>query len=567
METATKPHPSAEDTAPKGRGFELIHGFHLKNLRGDIYGGLTAAVVALPLALAFGVASGAGAIAGLYGAIFVGLFAAVFGGTPAQISGPTGPMTVVMAGVIVQFAGEPAKAFTVVMLAGLFQIGFGILRLGRYIALVPYPVISGFMSGIGCIIIILQLGPLVGHAAPGGGVVAALLAVPGQLASPGLHAAVIGLLALAIVFFTPRAVAKIVPSPLLALVAGTLLVVYLLPGAPVIGDIPTGLPSPILPSIDTASLRHVITAAFALALLGSIDSLLTSLVADNITRTHHRSNRELIGQGIGNFLAGLFGAIPGAGATMRTVINVRTGGRTPISGTIHALVLLALVLGLGGLAEKIPNAVLAGILIKVGLDIIDWDYLKRAPKAPRAGVAFMLIVLGLTVFVDLIAAVAVGMVLASLLLVKRIADLQLASMKEITGESTETPLSEEERSILRQHQNRILLVHLSGPMSFGAASDMAHRLGAAGQYDALVLDMSDVTMMDSTSALALESVIVQTQSLHKSIYLCGLTGKAAAVLERLGVSAKLSAGHMLGERLSALQQAANRLSPPEGHET
>lgn len=360
----------------------LIHGLHFDNIRGDIYGGLTAAVVALPLALAFGVASGAGPIAGLYGAIFVGLFAALFGGTPAQVSGPTGPMTVVMAGVVTQFGHAPAMAFTVVMLAGLLQILFGVLKLGRYINLMPFPVISGFMSGIGVIIIILQLGPLVGHASPGGGILIALADVPRAYASPVVAAAAVGALALFIVFVWPSRLGRIVPSPLVALVIGTLVAVFVLPGAPVLGEIPTGLPRPILPLFDLASVPLMLRAALILAVLGTIDSLLTSLVADNVTQTHHDSDRELIGQGIGNAVAGLFGAIPGAGATMRTVVNVRAGGRTPISGALHALVLLAMVLGLGGFAERIPHAVLAGILIKVGLDIIDWGYLQRIRRAP-----------------------------------------------------------------------------------------------------------------------------------------------------------------------------------------
>ena len=363
----------------------LIHGLHFDNIRGDIYGGLTAAVVALPLALAFGVASGAGPIAGLYGAIFVGLFAALFSGTPAQVSGPTGPMTVVMAGVFTQFGHEPAMAFTVVMLAGLLQILFGVLKLGRYINLMPFPVISGFMSGIGVIIIILQLAPLVGHTAPVGGILIALVHVPQAYSSPAIEATAIGLLALFIVFAWPARLGRIVPPPLVALVIGTLAAMFALPGAPVLGEIPTGLPQPILPLFDLASVPLMLRAALILAVLGTIDSLLTSLVADNVTQSHHKSNRELIGQGIGNAIAGVFGAIPGAGATMRTVVSVRAGGRTPISGALHALVLLAIVLGLGGFAERIPHAVLAGILIKVGLDIIDWGYLQRVRRAPGAG--------------------------------------------------------------------------------------------------------------------------------------------------------------------------------------
>ena len=536
---------------------QLVHGLRFDNLRGDIYGGLTAAVVALPLALAFGVASGAGPVAGLYGAIFVGFFAALFGGTPAQVSGPTGPMTVVMAGVITQYAHEPALAFTVVMMAGLFQIAFGLVRLGRYISLVPFPVISGFMSGIGCIIIILQLAPLIGQATPGGGTLGALAALPGLLSRPQIDATLVGLGALAMVYLLPKRIDRLLPAPLVALVAGTLAVLFLLPGAPVLGEIPTGLPVPHLPSFAIEAVPGMVQSALVLALLGSIDSLLTSLIADNVTQSHHESDRELIGQGIGNTLAGLFGAIPGAGATMRTVINVRTGGRTPISGALHALVLLAIVLGLGGLARHIPHAVLAGILIKVGIDIIDWGYLRRIREAPRAGLFFMLVVLLLTVFVDLITAVAVGLVLASLLLVKRMSDLQLANIRTITGQSNDQLLSDLEKAVLNDAEGRIVLYHLSGPFSFGAAKGMARRLGAADAYDVLVLDLTEVPFLDSSASLALEDAIAQAQTRNKEVFLVGLRDEVEKTLQRLGVFKRLPDGRRHLSRLDALRQAAD----------
>jgi sulfate permease, SulP family len=535
---------------------KLVHGLTFDNLRGDIYGGLTAAVVALPLALAFGVASGAGPVAGLYGAIFVGFFAAIFGGTPAQVSGPTGPMTVVMAGVITQYGNDPAMAFTVVMLAGVFQILFGVFKLGRYISLVPFPVISGFMSGIGCIIIILQIAPLIGHETPGGGPLAAAVGLPSLLMTPGRDATILGLIALAIVYLTPVRLNRLVPAPLLALVAGTALALFVLPGAPVLGEIPTGLPAPQLPTFTLEAIPGIVQSALVLALLGSIDSLLTSLIADNVTQTYHDSDRELIGQGIGNTIAGAFGAIPGAGATMRTVINVRTGGRTPISGALHALVLLAIVLGVGGLAQYIPHAVLAGILIKVGIDIIDWPYLRRIREAPRAGVFFMLVVLLLTVFVDLITAVGVGIVLASLLFVKRMSDLQLTNIKAITGETDEHGLSEDEKAALAAGGGRVILYHLSGPFSFGAAKGMARRLAASDDYDALVLDFREVSFLDSSAAFGLEDAIKQALNHNKHVFLVGVRPEVAKILQRLGVLKLLPDTHHHVSRLDALKQAA-----------
>ena len=535
---------------------KLIHGLSFDNLRGDVYGGLTAAVVALPLALAFGVASGAGPVAGLYGAIFVGFFAALFGGTPSQVSGPTGPMTVVITAIITQYGHEPAMAFTVVMLAGVFQILFGVFKIGRYVSLVPFPVISGFMSGIGCIIIILQLGPLIGHATPHGGTLAALAGLPALLLSPELDATIVGLLALGIVYLTPNAINRLVPAPLIALVLGTVLVLYLLPGAPVLGEIPTGLPSPILPTFSVEALPDMVQSALVLALLGSIDSLLTSLIADNVTQTYHDSDRELIGQGIGNTIAGMFGAIPGAGATMRTVINVRTGGRTPISGALHALVLLATVLGLGGLAQHIPHAVLAGILIKVGIDIIDWPYLKRVREAPGAGVFFMLVVLLLTVFVDLITAVGVGIVMASLLFVKRMSDLQLANIRTSTHDSGDPNLSDDETAALEAGGGRVVLYHLSGPFSFGAAKGMARRLAASDDYDVLVLDLTDVPFLDSSASFGLEDAIKQARGHDKQVFLVGIRPDVDKTLKKVGVLKLLPDDHLHVSRLDALRQAA-----------
>jgi SulP family sulfate permease len=547
---------------------KLFHGLHFRNLYGDVTGGLTAAVVALPLAMAFGVASGAGPIAGIYGAIFVGFFAALFGGTPAQVSGPTGPMTVVMAAVLTQylamFPDDPAKgaalAFTVVMLGGLLQIALGLLRVGRYIDYVPAPVISGFMSGIGVIIILLQLYPLLGYPVAHSPIKAAA-GLPALLAQPKLSVLGFGLATLAIVFFLPRRIARIVPPPLVALVIVTLAAEFLKPGPEValIGDIPSGFPQAHAPTITIALLPKILESAITLALLGAIDSLLTSLVADNITRTQHDSNRELIGQGIGNAIAGVFGGLPGAGATMRTVINVRSGGRTPISGALHAVVLLALVLGLGPLAAHIPHVVLAGILIKVGVDIIDWDYLKRLRSAPRVGLAIMLTVLLMTVFVDLITAVAVGMIIASFVFMKRMTDMQIASMRLVSRPEDEAPLSDAERALLRAAGGRLLLFHLSGAVSFSSAKELVRRASSVDDYGVLVLDLTDVSAIDYTSSRAIEDIIVDALTRTRAVHLCGLRTKVQNVLARDGVLRRVPAGNVHKTRAAALESAAAAL--------
>ncbi len=535
---------------------QLINGFRRDNLRGDFFGGVTAAVVALPLALAFGVASGAGPIAGLYGAILVGFFAALFGGTPSQVSGPTGPMTVVMATVVMQFADEPAIAFTVVVLAGLFQILFGVCRLGSLISLVPFTVVSGFMSGIGVIIIILQISPLFGHEAPSGGVVEIVLALPATLSKMEPHALAVGLLSLAIVTLTPARVTRIIPSPLIALIVGTLLVWNMLPDVPILGAIPSGFPEPHMPALDFAHIVDIVGAALVLALLGAIDSLLTSVVADTITGTLHKSNRELIGQGIGNAIAGLFGGIPGAGATMRTVVNVRAGGATPISGMVHAAVLLAIALGLGPVASHIPHAVLAGILIKVGIDIIDWGYLKRASRAPRPGVMIMFLVLGLTVFVDLIIAVTVGLIMSSMLFVLRMQKLQLANIRTATGARGEVPLREEEVALLAEYGDQIMLCQFEGPMSFAAAKGITQRVSLHSGVTAVVLDLSNVTLIDTSVAFALADAIGRVGRGGAKAYLVGLRAPVRKILNSLGVLDLLPESHVVPERMQALRMAA-----------
>src|SRR5690606_13217156 len=374
---------------------------------------------------------------------------------------------VVLAGVAASLPGRPELVFTAVMLAGLFQIVFGMLRFGEYIRLVPYPVVSGFMSGIGAIIIILQIGRLVGSELPGE-TISALIHVPHALSEIDFSAVGIGALTLAIVFYWPKELGRILPAPLAALIAGTL--VGLVVDAPVLGAIPSGLPEVHLPVLDRDAALLVVEAAAILAVLGAIDSLLTSLVADNVTRTRHDSNRELIGQGIGNTVAGLLGGIAGAGATMRTLVNRRTGGRTRLSGMLHALLLLAVVLGLGPLAARIPHAALAGILVKVGWDIIDWSYLKNAHRGPRWDLLLMAAVLALTVFVDLITAVAVGVVLASIAYVRQVAQAQITAIVDLPPALD----SEEEAELLQRAGGRVHVFDFGGPLSFGAAADLGH---------------------------------------------------------------------------------------------
>jgi SulP family sulfate permease len=523
--------------------------------KGDIFGGATAAIVALPLALAFGVSSGAGALAGLYGAIFGGFFAAIFGGTKVQVTGPTGPMTVVMALIVLHFAPNLSSAFAVVVLAGAFQVLFGKLGIGRYIKLMPQPVVSGFMSGIGIIIIILQIGPLLGHKAPDGTILVKLAGVPQMFQAPNVSTLLLGAITLGITIFTPSRLARLVPPPLIAIAVGTIAGLTFFKAAPVIGAIPSGIPSFQFPAISYADLPHILRFALVLAFLGSIDSLLTSLVADNITRTSHDSNKELVGQGIGNMVCGLLGGLPGAGATMRTLVNVRAGGSSRLSGALHSVLLLAIVLGFSGAASTIPLAVLGGILVKVGIDIIDWRYLKRIHIAPRAGVVIMLATFLMTVFVDLITAVVAGFVMASVLFVARMADAQVNSAKFAFGTDQINDLSKEEEAILSGADGRIILFHLEGPLSFGSARDIAKLIQTDMEKDVLAIDLSYVPFIDTSAAAALEEAIQRLKNTGDAVLLFGARAAVISMLRKTGVLQQLDEKHLLDSRIDALRLA------------
>lgn len=540
----------------------------LSNLRGDLFGGITAGVVALPLALAMGVASGLGPIAGLYGAIFVGFFASLFGGTEPQVSGPTGPMTVVVAGLIASIAAHPDLAnnpeliFTAIVMAGVLMIVMGVLKLGEYIRLVPYPVISGFMSGIGGIIIILQISPILGHEAPAG-TLDALFYAPTAISDLNITALGLGLLTLALVLKWPAKLGRYIPGPLGALIIGTLLSLVI-NGAPVLGDVPSGLPQFHMPTLDKISFLIVAEAAAVLALLGAIDSLLTSLVADNMTRTRHDSNRELIGQGIGNTMAGLFGGTAGAGATMRTVVNIRTGGRTRISGMVHALLLLAVVLGLGPLASVIPNAVLGGILIKVGLDIIDWSYLKNAHRGPRWDLALMLLVLGLTVFVDLITAVAVGVVLASVAFVRQVAKEQMEHLR--SSHRIRHQATAREQEIMDTMGEKLTVFDFNGPLSFGSAADLGHHARAYLEkgVQAMVLDFSRVARIDVSAVQAIDTIATDAKHAGRHVYICSASDQIRNAITALNADQHLGETSFHDSREAAMEQAlkdASQTSP------
>lgn len=511
------------------------------NLKGDIFGGITAGIVALPLALAFGIQAfgvidvqdvpnigAVGALAGLVGAMMIGFFASLFGGTPSQISGPTGPMTVITATLIsgIWSSTTSPTIETVLitmsvagMLCGLFQMLFGFLKIGKYIRYIPYPVLSGFMSGIGIIIILQQIYPLFGMKSPVL-IVDMITQLPAKIGGYDLYALLFGLATIAIIYLFPL-ITKKVPATLVALIVVTVVSVFVKNFNPAltIGEIPSGLPLPVFAQFSLKGvawgtvLKTAAIPALTLAGLGSIDTLLTSVVADNITKTKHNSNKELIGQGVGNFFAGLFCGIGGAGATMRTVVNVKSGGRTRLSGIVHALFLLAILLGLGRFVKYVPLSVLSGILITVGIGIIDFKGLKDLPNIPRADAVVLLTVLFLTVFVDLLVAVGIGMIIACVLFMKRAGDLVESGYNagEITKFDKELPW-EDEQGLTDEIKHQIYIQRLNGPIFFGSITRFQEVMhDVPDNVKVVIIRMRLVSFMDQSGLYAMETAIKDLQ--------------------------------------------------------
>ena len=523
------------------------------NLKGDIFGGITAGIVALPLALAFGIqafggvndpaAASMGALAGIVGATMLGFFASLFGGTHSQISGPTGPMTVVAAtmisGIWASSGGNMSSVLISMALAGLFcglfQILFGIIKLGKYIRYIPYPVLSGFMSGIGVIIILQQLYPLVGLKGTGT-MIDLVMGIPAAVADGiSVTALLLGLGTILIIELFPLLTKK-VPATLVALIVMTVISLFCnLDSKLIIGEIPSGLPLPFFAKagIDMASidwgvvLKASLIPGLTLAGLGSIDTLLTSVVADNITKTKHNSNKELIGQGIGNAMAGLFCGLPGAGATMRTVVNVKSGGRTQISGMIHALLLLAILLGLGSLVKYVPLSVLAGILITVGWGIIDFRGFKDLFKIPKADAVVLVVVFIITVFVDLLTAVGIGMVIACVLFMKRASDLVEGGYSSSAMSNTEIRKGlpdpglpnfdksmpwNDEGGITDEMRKHIFVQRLNGPIFFGTINKFKEVMEDIPDHaKVVIIRMKLVSFMDQSGLYAMETAIKDLQ--------------------------------------------------------
>ena len=539
-----------------------------------MFGGLTAAVVALPLSLAFGVASGLGAIEGLYSAIAVGLIAAALGGTRTQISGPTAPLSVAMSVVVASYADSIAEALTIVMLAGAIQILMGSLRLGSFVAYTPYSVISGFMSGVGVIIILVQTLPLLGLEVALGGPLESVRSWPDALADTNFDALTLGVITLVVCAGWPAHLKKVLPPTVAALIVGTLIGALWLTDAPVIGEVPSGLPDLVRPALSASSLSSVLQPAVTLALIGSINSLLTAMVADSMTRDRHNPNRELIGVGIANVVAGVIGAVPGAGATSGTVANVRAGGRTRVSAALCATVLLALVLGLGRYVDSIPHAVLAGILIKVGADIIDWRFITRIHLVQREHLLVMMVTLGSSILFDLVVAVAAGLIVAALASARQFERLQLDSVVSVPlldrhflntedGPDTEDG-TDEDGPDTDEFSARVGMVALRGTFTVASSRKLIHTISMdIKDHEVVLLDFSDTVYIDDSAALVVEQLIDVAVDEDTECIVMGLSGRAATCLQSLNVLRRVPSDHFV-QSLDEARDLAHRLLTPGG---
>ena len=535
--------------------------YSLQALRGDVVGGVTAAVVGLPVALAFGIAAGLGPAAGIYGAISVGFFTAVFGGTRSLISGPTGSMTVAMAVIVAAHADNISEAFTIVIMAGLIQVMFGLLRIGRFVTYTPYSVISGFMSGVGVIIIVGQLEPFMGGHVGVGGLFATIAEIPELMSEFQISALIIALITLAVALLWPKRFQRHLPPTLVALAVGTAISLIWLKDAPSVGAVPTDIPLFHLPHLDLGFIVGATEPALVIALVGSVDTLLTALVADSMTRSRNDASRELLAQGIGNVITGFIRGLPGAGATPNTVANIRAGGSTLISGVLAVAILVIIVMQFGNYVELIPSAVLSGILVKVALDTIDWRFVTRMFRVQREHLAVMLLTFVLTVFVDLVAAVAVGMIAAAVTNARQFERLELDSVISVPILDQVFFAGHPNQDQFDDFSARVGLVALRGTFTIASSGKLIDTIGEdIREHEVVILDFSDTVYIDESAALVVEQLVETAVIQDTHCIVMGLSGMPERNLNALEVLRQVPPDQIVGTRDEARDTAARLLA-------
>ena len=526
----------------------------LKIFAGDILGSLNSAIVALPQALAFGVATGFGASAGVWGAVILCFIAGIIGAKVPLVSGITGPVTIVIASIMHALNADISSVILVIFMAGILQIVLSLTSLPVIVKYVPYPVISGFMNGVGVIIIIMQINPLIGCPVMSN-TINSITALFQNLNNINLQALFIGALTLLIVFAIPKKFNKIIPSQAIALVICTFISIKMGLNVERISEISVGMPALTLPK---AHLHEVITYfsyAVMLAIVLSSESLLTVLVADSLIKTKTLSKTMLLGQGIGNMVCALTGSLPGSAATMRTVAAINTGSTTRLTAVINPIILIILLFKLSGFVAQIPLAVLAGILIKIGYDIIDVKLLKVIKLAPKDDLYVLAVVFILTVFYNLIVAVGAGITCAALLYAKRTAD----SAKLIHKTVYDKDIEKLEKLLDKDYKHKIRVVHIDGQFFFGSATQLISQFEDVWGTKILILDYSSENLLDISAIFALEDIIIRLRAQKIKILLVLKSAEVKKQLDAHGIIALTEEEKIFYSELEAIEYAKEKL--------
>ena len=523
---------------------------YLKIFAGDVLGSLNSAIVALPQALAFGVATGFGASAGVWGAIILCFIAGLLGSKVPLVSGITGPVTIVIASIMAALNADISSVILVIFMAGILQVILSLTSLPAIVKYVPYPVISGFMNGIGVIIIIMQINPLLGCPVMSN-TITSISAFFKNLHTINYDALLIGVITLVIVFAIPKKFNKIIPSQAIALVICTLLSMKLGLNVDKISNISISFPHLTLPKADLHAVITYFHYAVTLAIVLSSESLLTVLVADSLLKTKTPSKGMLLGQGVGNMVCALTGSLPGSAATMRTVAAINTGSSTKLTAVINPLILMFLLFKLSGFVAEIPLAVLAGILIKIGYDIIDVKLLKVIKFAPRDDLYVLALVFFLTVFYNLIVAVGAGITCAALLYAKRTAD----SAKLVQKTVYDKDIIKLEKLLEKDYNHKIRVVHIDGQFFFGSATQLISQFDEILGTKYLILDYSSENLLDISAIFALEDIIIRLQSQKVKILVVLKSDSVKEQYEKHGIINQLGDEHIFRTEPEAIDFA------------
>lgn len=546
----------------------MKRGYSRRDFTKDLMSGLIVGILALPLAIAFAIASGVGPEQGLYTAIIAGFVISLLGGSRFQIGGPTGAFIVIVYGIVSQYGYDGLASAT--LLAGIFLVIFGLAKFGAIIKFIPYPVTVGFTAGIAIIIALGQVPNFLGLTFAGADPADAIGKIKLYATSLGtvnFFSVFVGIVALAVCILWPKVTTKI-PGSLVAIIVATVLVKVLGwdtdYGVVTIGmknHIPSGFPMPHLPNISIEMMQKVFQPALTIAMLGAIESLLSAVVADGMTSTKHRSNTELFGQGVANILSPIFGGIPATGAIARTATNIRNGAVSPISGLVHAVVLLLIMLVLGKYAEMIPMAALAAVLFQVAFNMCGYRSVIKMFKAPKSDVTVMLVAFFLTVVIDLTVAIEVGVLLAAVLFIKRMSDV--SEMETVTNALKEDDEEAAKNELGRVVPKGVVVYELAGSLFFGAVDkfkDTMNRISETPKI--LILRMRSVSSIDAAGIQMVEDLLNRCKSEGTQLLLSGVHAQPVVALTRAGVLKQLGEENALGNIDAALNRAREILGLP-----